>query len=253
MPLTRQQKKSLNITDLEAYTMATEEAIDAKFEDFETRMEEKICTIFAELSISRPLSPRNSQQGETSNRREELQERGGTTTDPYNPRMRVDFPRREERDPISWISKGRRLVIEPVEVEDIKLPEESLKSEEVTEEEPQPADFTVHALAGYSNPQTMKVGGLLKHQSITVLIDTGSTNNFLNSKVAARMALQIESCNKFNVEVTDGRILKCAQLCPQVKLLLQDQEVVANFFLLPINDYKAVLEIEWLTTLGDIS
>ncbi|RRT43587.1 hypothetical protein B296_00036916 [Ensete ventricosum] len=38
----------------------------------------------------------------------------------------------------------------------------------------------------------MKVGGLLKQQPITVLIDTGSTNNFLDHKVAARMTLQIE-------------------------------------------------------------
>ncbi|RZS21323.1 hypothetical protein BHM03_00053950 [Ensete ventricosum] len=36
--------------------------------------------------------------------------------------------------------------------EDIEPSEESLEPEEVTEEEPQSADFTVHALAGYSNP-----------------------------------------------------------------------------------------------------
>ncbi|RWW48207.1 hypothetical protein BHE74_00045741 [Ensete ventricosum] len=127
MPLTRQQKKSLNITDLEAYTMATEEAIDAKFEDFETRMEEKIRTIFAELSIGRPLSPRNSQQGETSNRREELQERGGTTTDPYNPRMRVDFPRREERDPIK--AKARQPYTLMAAISFARLQEERLNHE----------------------------------------------------------------------------------------------------------------------------
>ncbi|RRT73120.1 hypothetical protein B296_00009941 [Ensete ventricosum] len=39
---------------------------------------------------------------------------------------------------------------------------------------------------GYSNPQKMKVGGLLKQQPIAVLVDTGSTNNFLNIKVATR-------------------------------------------------------------------
>ena len=45
----------------------------------------------------------------------------------------------------------------------IEHPEESLEHEEEdAEEEPQPTDITVHALAGYSNPQTMKVGGLLK-------------------------------------------------------------------------------------------
>ncbi|RWV93677.1 hypothetical protein GW17_00043854 [Ensete ventricosum] len=145
-------------------------------------------------------------------------------------------------------------MIEPVEDEDSEPSEEGLKpEEEAMEEEPQPTDYTVHALAGYSNPQTMKVGGLLKQQPITVLIDTGSTNNFINSKVAACMTLQIEGYNKFDVKVIDGRILNCDQRCPQVKLFLQDQEVVADFFLLPIDDYEAVLKIEWLTMLGDIS
>ncbi|RWW53313.1 hypothetical protein BHE74_00040213 [Ensete ventricosum] len=132
-----------------------------------------------------------------------------------------------------------------MEDEDNEPSEEALESEEeATEEESQLADYAVHALAGYSNPQMMKVGGLLKQQPITVLIDTGSTNNFLNSKVVARLVLQIEGCNKFDVKVADGRILNCDQRCPRVKLLLQDQEVVADFFLLPIDDYEAVLRIE---------
>ncbi|RRT42622.1 hypothetical protein B296_00027675 [Ensete ventricosum] len=102
-------------------------------------------------------------------------------------------------------NKGRLLVIELVEDEDNEPSEEGLEpKEEATEEEPQPTDYVVHALAGYSNPQTMEVGGLLKQQPITILIDTGSTNNFLNSKVAARLALQIEGCKKFDVKVTDG-------------------------------------------------
>ncbi|RRT36099.1 hypothetical protein B296_00052251 [Ensete ventricosum] len=75
-------------------------------------------------------------------------------------------------------------MIELVEDEDIEPSEESLKpKDEAIEEEPQSDDFTVRALAGYSNPQMMKVGGLLKQQPITILIDMGSTNNFLNSKI----------------------------------------------------------------------
>ncbi|RZS19559.1 hypothetical protein BHM03_00051971 [Ensete ventricosum] len=59
--------------------------------------------------------------------------------------------------------KGRLLVIELVEDEDNEPYEESLKPEdEAMKEEPQPPDYAVHALAGYSNPQTMKIGGLLK-------------------------------------------------------------------------------------------
>ncbi|RRT42889.1 hypothetical protein B296_00037066 [Ensete ventricosum] len=144
-------------------------------------------------------------------------------------------------------------MIEPVDKEVLEPSEDSLKHEEVAEEEPQPIDFMVHELADYSNPQTMKVESLLKQQPIIVLIDTGSTNNFLNSKVAAHMALHSEGCNKFDVKVADGRILKCDQWCSRMQLILQDQEIIDDFFLLPIDDYEAVLGIEWLTTLGDIS
>ncbi|RWW08547.1 hypothetical protein BHE74_00010360 [Ensete ventricosum] len=150
--------------------------------------------------------------------------------------------------------RGRLLVIELVEDEDNETPEKALEpKEEAIEEESQLANYAVHALASYSNPQMIKVGGLLKQQLITVLIDMGNTNNFLNIKVAACLALQIKGYNKFDVKVTDGRIFNCDQRCPWVKLLLQDQEVVANFFLLSIDDYEAILGIEWLTTLGDIS
>ncbi|RRT57315.1 hypothetical protein B296_00034927 [Ensete ventricosum] len=74
----------------------------------------------------------------------------------------------------------------------------------------------VNALAGYTNSQTMKIGGFLKQQPVTILIDTGSTNNFMNSKVVAQMMLQIKDCSWFNIKVADGRILKCDRKCSRV-------------------------------------
>ncbi|RZR75172.1 hypothetical protein BHM03_00050958 [Ensete ventricosum] len=71
------------------------EAIDAKREDFENRMEEKMQSLFTEFNIGQPSSPRKSQQKETSNRRDDPQERGHITSDLNNPRMKVDFPRWE--------------------------------------------------------------------------------------------------------------------------------------------------------------
>ncbi|RWV79120.1 hypothetical protein GW17_00059797 [Ensete ventricosum] len=103
MPLTRQQKKDINITDLEVYTMASKEAIDAKLEAFENRMEEKIRSLFAKFSIGRLSNPRKSQHGETSDQRDDPQENGHITSDLNNPSMKVDFPRWEEGDSIRWI------------------------------------------------------------------------------------------------------------------------------------------------------
>ncbi|MUG03554.1 hypothetical protein ECC01_21445 [Bacillus tequilensis] len=93
--------------------MASKEAINAKFEALEARMEDKIRTLFTELRLGRPLSPKKSYQGESfaqshQARRDDFQGRGGSMIDPNYPRMRVDFPRWEEGDPIGWISRAER-------------------------------------------------------------------------------------------------------------------------------------------------
>ncbi|RWV93511.1 hypothetical protein GW17_00044031 [Ensete ventricosum] len=86
--------------------MASEEAIDAKLEAFENRIEEKMRSLFAEFSIGRLLNPRKSQHGETSDQRDDPQEHRHITSDPNNLCMRVDFPRWEEGDPIGWILRA---------------------------------------------------------------------------------------------------------------------------------------------------
>ncbi|RWW01818.1 hypothetical protein GW17_00035123 [Ensete ventricosum] len=65
----------------------------------------------------------------------------------------------------------------------------------------------------------IKLGGLLKHQSITILIDTRSTNNFMNIKIATRIVLHIEDCSRSDVKVDDGRILKCDRRCPHRSII----------------------------------
>ncbi|RWV95795.1 hypothetical protein GW17_00041544 [Ensete ventricosum] len=107
MPLTQQQKKDLNIIDLEAYTMALEEAIDTKLEAFGNRMEEKMRSLFVEFSIDRLSNPTKSQHGETSDRRDNPKKHGHITFDLNNPCMKVDFPRKEG-DSIGWISRAER-------------------------------------------------------------------------------------------------------------------------------------------------
>lgn len=113
MPLTQQQKRDLNIIYLEAYTMVSKEAINAKFEALEARIKDKIRMLFNKLRLGRPLSPKKSYQGESfaqshQARRDEFEWRGGSMTDPNYPHMRLDFPRWEEGDPIGWISHAER-------------------------------------------------------------------------------------------------------------------------------------------------
>jgi hypothetical protein len=81
---------------------------------------------------------------------------------------------------------------------------------------------TVLTLAGYSNPQTMKVSGYLKRQSVIVLTNISRTNNFLDEDVAKRLSIPMEPCDQFEVKLADGRTLTCQGKCSRAKLLVQD-------------------------------
>jgi hypothetical protein len=151
--------------------------------------------------------------------------------------------------------QGKLLMIEPM-VEQI-APETDSDEAVQEDDEPRGGDdgevtYTVHDLAGYSNPQTMKVSSLLKRQQVTILIDTGSTNNFLDENIAKKLSIPMEDCEPFEVTLADGGILTCKSKCSNVKLTIQDQELRADFYLLLLGDYEVVLSIEWLRTLGNV-
>ncbi|RRT81329.1 hypothetical protein B296_00002439 [Ensete ventricosum] len=124
--------------------------------------------------------------------------------------------------------------------EEPKLEDTTLKPKDT----PQLATRTVPTLAGYTNLQTLKIKGFLEQQSVIILIDIGSTQNFMSNKVATHLMIQKEDYNGFEVKVANGQILKCNQKCPWVKLILHEQDVVADFFLLPLDGFDIVLGID---------
>ena len=65
---------------------------------------------------------------------------------------------------------------EPISEEDKASGEESHDSQPI---------ISCHALSGFTAPQTLKVVGFLKKQKVTVLIDSGSTHNFINKKIGS--------------------------------------------------------------------
>ncbi|RWW21340.1 hypothetical protein GW17_00014514 [Ensete ventricosum] len=107
MPLTRQQKKGLNIINLQSYTMNTDDALDAKFKAFEARMEDRFQELLHEIRRNRSESPNKAQHGESSKGSQSEKYDHGQNTG--YPRMRVEFPRWEDGNPIGWISCAKKI------------------------------------------------------------------------------------------------------------------------------------------------
>ena len=63
---------------------------------------------------------------------------------------------------------------DPILEEDKELEEESHDSQPI---------ISCHALSSFTTPQTLKVVRFLKKKKVIVLIDSGSTHNFINKKL----------------------------------------------------------------------
>ncbi|OMO94039.1 hypothetical protein COLO4_16541 [Corchorus olitorius] len=81
--------------------------------------------------------------------------------------------------------------------------------------------ITLHALLGADGPQTMQVVGKIKNQLVTILIDTASTHNFINTSIAKRLGCHTVSITTVPVTIADGNDLSCREMCKQLRWEVQ--------------------------------
>jgi hypothetical protein len=132
---------------------------------------------------------------------------------------------------------------EPISEENKELGEESHDSQPI---------ISCHALSGFMAPQTLKVVGFLKKQKVTVLIDSGSTHNFINKKLATCLNCFIYPAPEFQVLIADGGTVSCSGKCHSIKLSMGDYQLDTPMYAISMGAADIVLGVQWLTTLGTI-
>lgn len=118
--------------------------------------------------------------------------------------------------------------------------------------DPHQAQISLHALLGHPIPQTLRVLGCIAKTQVAILIDGGSTNNFIQERVAKRLGLPLKPAQTFQVLVGNGEELQCSTICPQVCIILGPHQFWVDLFVVPLRGAKLVLGVEWLKSLGPV-
>jgi hypothetical protein len=90
------------------------------------------------------------------------------------------------------------------------------------EELPPPSDLTplsdppevepvisLNALTGFSAPQTLKLIGYIKNRKVIILVDSGSTHNFIHRRISQEVNCYIRAVNNFQIMIANGGSMKC--------------------------------------------
>ncbi|CAM8994324.1 unnamed protein product [Rhodiola kirilowii] len=116
----------------------------------------------------------------------------------------------------------------------------------------QTPNISYHALEGRFVPSTLRLHGQLHGLNVVVLVDGGSTHNFLQTRLARKLGLAIEPSRHLNVTIGNGDQLQCEGVFRGVEIKFDEASFSVDFHLLPIYGAEAVLGAQWLAGLGPV-
>ena len=98
----------------------------------------------------------------------------------------------------------------------------------------------------------MRVKGFFKNLPLTILIDFGSTHNFIDPQIAKQDDCFVHPFSRFKVMIANGGTLPCKGKCRNVHISIGDYNLCSNMFAMPLGGCDVILGTQWLRTLGPI-
>ncbi|KAA3469464.1 reverse transcriptase [Gossypium australe] len=123
--------------------------------------------------------------------------------------------------------------------EDFQYCLEQLETTDQENETPTPVLY-LRALQGSQGHNTMRFLTFIDQTEVTVLVDSGSTHNFVDSKVAKRLNLAVEKASTLRMMVVNG--VKLLGLCRVVQRKAQGYSSITDFLIFPVKGCDLVLD-----------
>ncbi|KAD3640421.1 hypothetical protein E3N88_29644 [Mikania micrantha] len=133
--------------------------------------------------------------------------------------------------------------------EDENEEDEEIEPQETTEET---AEISLHAILGRPHPTTMKVHGKLQQTEVLILVDGGSTHNFISEVLVNEMKLETQLIEPFGVQTGNGDVIRCGRICKNLTIQVGELKINQDFHPFSLGGADLVLGVQWLSTLNTV-
>lgn len=106
--------------------------------------------------------------------------------------------------------------------------------------------ISAEALHGIPGSDTISLSVRLGTTTAIALIDSGSTNNFMDKQFAVKHHLPLQKVSARNVQVAGGGFLISGAILPNCSYIIQVKQFSTDFKILPLKGYDIVLGVPWL-------
>jgi len=109
--------------------------------------------------------------------------------------------------------------------------------------------MSYNALKGCSSFGTLKFTGVINGLIVQVLVDNGSSDNFLQPRLDHFLKLPIEPIPKFQVLVGNGSALVVEERVSELEVKIQGHVLKLPMYLFDVTGVDLVLGATWLATI----
>jgi len=102
------------------------------------------------------------------------------------------------------------------------------------------------------NKCEMQLRIAIGNHELTVLVDSGSTHNFISTEAARRVGLHFHDSQGTRVVVANGDRVACRGLVRDVAVRIAEEHFTVDCYVIPLDCYDIVLGTTYLRTLGPI-
>lgn len=114
-------------------------------------------------------------------------------------------------------------------------------------------NISLHAITSLVTSKTMRIKGRLNIQELVILIDSGSTHNFVDPAMVRRAQIPINPRHKLTMTVANGEKATSKGGLFNLKVKLQNHRFNIDAYVLVLGGCDMILGVQWLKTLGMIS
>ncbi|KAL0313874.1 UNVERIFIED_CONTAM: hypothetical protein Sangu_2231800 [Sesamum angustifolium] len=112
---------------------------------------------------------------------------------------------------------------------------------------------SMHAMTGLHDYRIMRVTRNVRDKPMHILIDTGSTHNFLDLETTKRLGCKLDSTEPFPMTVANVNKMYSSFACKNFGWKMQGVPFTVDMMILPLGGCDVVLGVQWLVILGDIN
>lgn len=110
-----------------------------------------------------------------------------------------------------------------------------------------------NSLVSHGSSRSFHLIRTIHDSEVKVLIDSGSTHNFVLPTFVKRLKLQVQTIKAFKVYIGSGDLLVCSSMCSKFEITLQGTKFELDLYVLPMKGAEIELGIQWLRQLGRVT